>query len=237
MKKWIVGVPLVALLCVPLRAQGREPNCDGNIEPPRPISERSEPPEFLNLNRDRQGDCTPAIGVGRPGGVSVRRLAHKPSNKARKEFHLGIQDWQKGRSDQALLHLSEAARLEPDYMEAQAELGVVYAETGRASQALDHFERALALEPDLGVLYTGKAGTLVILDRPKEAEQAARRAVQLAPASIEANYMLGIALYMQGETPREAAEHLAVAAGKFPRAREVLQLIQQQPAPALSSGR
>jgi tetratricopeptide (TPR) repeat protein len=237
MKKWIVGVPFVALLCVPLRAQGREPNCDGNPEPPRAISERTEPPEFLNLNRDRQGDCTPAIGVGRPGGVSVRRLAHKPPNKARKEFHLGIQDWQKGRSDQALLHLSEAARLDPDYMEAQAELGAVYAQTGRASQALDHFERALALEPDLGVLYTGKAGTLVMLDRPKEAEQAARRAVQLAPASIEANYMLGIALYMQGETPREAAEHLAVAAGKFPRAREVLQLIQQQPAPALSSGR
>jgi len=232
-----VGLPFAALLCAPLRAQSREPNCDGNLEPPRPISERNPPPEFRNLNREKQGDCTPAIGAGRAGGVSVRSLAHKPSNKARKEFHLGIQDWQKGRSDQALLHLSEAVLLDPDYMEAQAELGVVYANTGRASQALEHFERALALAPDFAVLYTGKAGALVILDRPKEAEQAARRAVQLAPASIEASYMLGIALYMQGQTTRETADHLAVAAEKFPRAREVLQLIQQKPAATLSSGR
>jgi tetratricopeptide (TPR) repeat protein len=237
MKRWIAGIPFVALLCVPLRAQTPAPDCEGNPEPPRAISERNEPPEFLNLNRDKQGDCISAIGAGRPGGVSVRRLAHKPPNKARKEFHLGIQNWQKGQSDKALLHLSEAARLDPDYMEAQAELGVVYAETGRASQALEHFDRALALEPDLGVLYTGKAGAFVILDRPKEAEQAARRAVQLAPASIEANYMLGMALFMQGQTTQEAAEHLAVAAGKFPRAREVLQLIQHQLAPTPSSGR
>jgi len=113
MKRWIVGIPFVALLCTPLRAQNQEPNCDGNPEPPRAISERNEPPEFLNWGPGKQGDCTPEVGVGRPGGISIRRLAHKPSNKGRKEFHLGIQDWQKGRSDQALLHLSEACRLDP----------------------------------------------------------------------------------------------------------------------------
>jgi tetratricopeptide (TPR) repeat protein len=126
-----------------------------------------------------------------------------------------------------VLHLAEAARLDPNYLEAQAQLGVVYVQTGRASEALDCFERALAIEPNSAALNITKAGALLMLGRSQEAEQAARRALQLAPASIEASYILGMALFDQGQTAR-AVEQLAVAAEKFPHAGEVLRSIQQQ---------
>jgi predicted Zn-dependent protease len=55
-----------------------------------------------------------------------------------------------------------------------------------------------------------------MLQHPVEAEQAARRAVQLTPASIAAHYMLGLALLRQNRATPETALHLEIAAGKYP---------------------
>jgi tetratricopeptide (TPR) repeat protein len=113
-------------------------------------------------------------------------------------------------------------------VEARAELGIVYAKTRRTEEALSQFEQALALEPNWAVLQSNKAAVLVMLSRWEAAEQAARRAVQLDPKSIEANYMLGIAMIMQGKITPETAAHLAVAAKGFTRARAFLAEVQAQ---------
>jgi cytochrome c-type biogenesis protein CcmH/NrfG len=65
-----------------------------------------------------------------------------------------------------------------------------------------------------------------MLSRCEEAEQAARRALQLDPGSIDANYMLGIAMMKQGKITPETADHLAIAASKHPRARVYLAEVQ-----------
>jgi predicted Zn-dependent protease len=65
---------------------------------------------------------------------------------------------------------------------------------------------------------SNKAAALVMLSRWEEAEQAARRAIQLDPGSIDANYMLGIAMMKQGKITPETAAHLAIAAKTHPRA-------------------
>ena len=54
------------------------------------------------------------------------------------------------------------------------------------------------------------------LRRSMEAELAARRAVQLAPRSIAAHYMLGLALLQQNRATRETAEQLEIAFRKYP---------------------
>jgi Flp pilus assembly protein TadD len=71
-----------------------------------------------------------------------------------------------------------------------------------------------------------KAAALVILGRWEEAELAARRALQLDPASIEAHYMLGIAMLQQSKITPETAAHLAIAAKEHPRARAFLAEVQ-----------
>jgi len=78
------------------------------------------------------------------------------------------------------------------------------------------------------VLHSNKAAALVMLGRWEEAEQAARHALQLDPASIDANYMLGSAMMKQGKITPETAARLAVAAKKHPRARVYLAEVQAE---------
>jgi len=118
--------------------------------------------------------------------------------------------------------------LDPDFLEARTDLGIVYTKTDRPEEALVQYELALGLEPNVTALHSNKAAALVMLSRYEEAEQAAQRALQLDPGSIDANYMLGIAMLMQGKITSEMAAHLAIAAKKHPRARAYLAEVQAQ---------
>src|SRR5579862_1338840 len=140
-----------------------------------------------------------------PAVISAATLAHKPSGAARREFDRGIRAWRKREADQAVQHLAQAVRLDPDFIDALNELGFVFMKTGRPELAVVHFERAAELAPNLAVLQTNYAAALLALSRPREAETAARRALQLDARSVQANYLLGLALTMQA--PASTSEH------------------------------
>jgi predicted Zn-dependent protease len=91
---------------------------------------------------------------------------------------------------------------------------------------LEQYDQALALEPNLALLHSNKASALVMLGRWEEAERAARHAVPPDPESIDANYMLGIAMMKQGKVTAETVVSLAIAAKKHPRARTFLAEVQ-----------
>ena len=172
-------------------------------------------------------ECAPTI-LDRPprGGVSARTLAHKPSKAANRAFERAGRAWKKGQSEQSLRYLGEAVRLDPAFLEARLDLGAIYAKTNRPEEALHQYERALEIEPNLALLHSNKAAALVMLSRWAEAEQAARRALQLDSKSIDGNYMLGIAMLKQGRITSETAAHLEIAATKHPRARVFLAEVQ-----------
>jgi len=127
------------------------------------------------------------------------------------------QAWHKQQSQEAAGHLRDAIRIDPAFVEAQAELGAVYAKTGQPVLALELFQDALAAEPNWALLQSNAAVVLLMLNRSAEAENAARRAVRLDAASVEANYILGIAMLMQGRTTAEAAKYLSFAARPLSR--------------------
>jgi superkiller protein 3 len=127
-----------------------------------------------------------------------------------------------------LRYLIEALRLDPDFMEARTDLGAFHAQANRPEEALEQYDQALALEPNLALLHSNKAAALVMLGRWEEAEQAARRALQLDPESTDANFMLGITMMKQGKITAETAAHLAIAAKKHPRGRAYLAEVQAQ---------
>jgi tetratricopeptide (TPR) repeat protein len=221
MERWATALCLIAwLFSVPLRGQSRNPGCDGTAPTHVIGRDGNVLPEYREWD---PGPCPP--DVPRPtstGTISARALAHKPLKNARREYDRGVQAWRKGQSDEAIRYLLEAVGLDPKFVDAQSEVGFLYVKTGRPALALDYLDRALALEPNLAVLHTNMASALVTLNRPEEAERESRRAVQLDPASIEANYMLGIAMLMQNKITPEAAAHLAVASDKYSRARAFL---------------
>jgi Flp pilus assembly protein TadD len=213
----------------------------GQTRPPS----TSQAPDPGQLDSPRSGDvfdqdavmcpgsprpgCAPIIFVSPPrGGVSAQGLAHKPPKAARKAFDQGLRAWKKGQSEQAVRYLGLAVGLDPSFGEARTVLGMMYAKTGQPREALEQYERALELEPNLAILHSDKAAALVMLSRWEEAELAARRALQIDPASIDANYMLGIAMMQQAKITPETAAHLAIAAKEHPRARAFLAEVQAE---------
>jgi tetratricopeptide (TPR) repeat protein len=208
-------------------------------QPPPAVPGRIPDPGQIDTPRSRdvfdQGACPgtkdPAcestVLVSPPrGGVSARTLTHKHSKAALKAFNRAHRAWKKGQSDRVLRYLVEALHLDPDFMEARADLGAVYAQANRPEDALEQYDQALAVEPNLALLHSNKAAALVMLSRWEEAERAARHAVQLDPESINANYMLGIAMMKQGKFTAETAARLAIAAKTHPRARAFLAELQ-----------
>ena len=160
------------------------------------------------------------------GTVSAKSFAHKMPNAARKELEKGLKALHTGRNDQALAHLTQAARLDPASVEVQADLGVAYAATGSLDRALDRFDQALGLDPNRQALYEDKANILMLLARFEEAEPVAREALRRAPYSANANYTLAMSLVRRGLVTPEAVTCLKLAAAKDPRAGPALEWAQ-----------
>jgi predicted Zn-dependent protease len=77
-------------------------------------------------------------------------------------------------------------------------------------------------QPNLAMLHINKAVTLVTLGRWEEAEQTARRILQLDSESIDGHYVLGVAMLRQQKITPETEAHLAIATKKYARARPYL---------------
>src|ERR1700680_1021295 len=88
--------------------------------------------------------------------ISAPHLAHKPPRAARTAFARGILAQRKKRTVDARQYLIQAITLDPEYVEAHAELGVLYGQDRQASAALEQFEIALALEPNSEELHTDR---------------------------------------------------------------------------------
>src|SRR5215831_6711502 len=128
---------LFVCLCGPLAAQNRAADCNGV---PDPIVERQNPayqPTTAAVCASEPAASQLATGI-----VSARVLAYKPAKPARKYFERGIHAWRRHRIAEARAHLSEAIRLDPKFVEAQAELGVVFSKTGEAARGLELFDHA-----------------------------------------------------------------------------------------------
>lgn len=229
MSRRLAGVLVVACAaCAALPGQNAGGRCED--APPPPIVER-------NPDRLDPATCSPVLRHKASAGViSARALAYKPSKAALKEFELGSRAWNKNRSDEAIRHLTEAVRLDPGYVEAQVKLGALYADGGQPAQALALFESALEQERNWALIHIDRAAALVDLNRPAEAELAARQALRLQPSSTAASYLLGCAMLMQDKITPETADYLAAAAAKYPKAQLYLAKVREHLAESGSGG-
>lgn len=222
---WVVRVSVLALLgCVRIPGQNAVPDC-GSADDRAPA--RTELDDWLE-SLDR-GPCAGPPKAMRPGVVSARSLAHKPTAKARQEFGRGMRARGKGRIAEAAQHFAEAARLDSEFVDAHTYAGLTYVKARQPSLALPHYQQAVQLEPANAALLSNLAGVLIGLHRWEEAEPAARKAVRLSPSSLEAHYMLGLALFGQGTMTEETAAHLRIAAEKYPLAHELLSQLTADP--------
>ncbi len=155
-----------------------------------------------------------------PGGppVSLSRLQHRVPRSAAREFERSEKVLRKGDLEASRKHLERAVAIDPDFSEAQNNLGARYAAAGEYQRAAQAFAEARRADPASAMAITNLGLMYVHLGRNEEAEAAARAALRLNPQSTRAYYLLGLALGNLDRKPAEALSSLEKAAPEFPRA-------------------
>ena len=239
MKRCLIGICVFTVgLSIPALAQQASLPCGGPPPPPPRLEQDGRPnPEGLSIWREALANWRPCQEPVVLGTTSVRALAFRAHPAARKAFDQGVRAIRKSAPREALTHFQEAVRISPDYLQAHVQLGILHAEADQPSLALESFLTALALEPDSDFLQFNVALTLIVLHRPAEAEVYARRALRRSPSSVDARFVLGVALVMQDNLTEETVFSLRLASETHVVARDLLAWIQSAPAAAKVPGK
>jgi protein O-GlcNAc transferase len=150
--------------------------------------------------------------------VPLEQLAHPVPASAAKEYRAAKNALDKGKLEESIAHCQKALKTDPDNASAHNDLGVLYLNDGQTEKARSEFRTAAALQPRMAMAHINESFALLALDLPGEAESAARRALQIAPADRRANLMLGWSLRAQFRYSKEALASLQSAARDYPEA-------------------
>jgi tetratricopeptide (TPR) repeat protein len=132
-------------------------------------------------------------------------VAKWPENPRAQE-HLGVALGRTGRLPEAIEHLEQALRIEPDYAEAHCNLGATLGLTGRLPEAIEHLERALRIRPDYAEAHCNLGNVFFQEGKVSDAIGHFEQALRSNPDYAEAQYNLGLALARLGRL-QEAVGH------------------------------
>ncbi|MDW8309486.1 MAG: tetratricopeptide repeat protein [Verrucomicrobiales bacterium] len=135
-----------------------------------------------------------------------RSLQVAPRFNVLGRHNLGQTLFVEGRREEGLEHLTEAARLAPDFVPARFSLATTLDLMGRHAEALREFRAVIRLKPDRAHYQVCMAGTLVALKRFDEARAALEKALALDPDHAEARTKLGNLLLLLGREDEALAQ-------------------------------
>lgn len=178
---------------------------------------------YVEIQLRERKDARPVNGT-----VSAFELNHKVPSKAYKEARAADKSLQKKDTDAYLAHLEKAVEIDPDYLLARRNLGIMYLRTGQLQKSIDEFQEVTKRDSRSLTAYAGISSAYLQLEKFKDAEEAARRALSVDPGSDVSHYFLGVSLELQGKDDTEALEHLERVQTRFPRAHLVAAEILQR---------
>jgi tetratricopeptide (TPR) repeat protein len=136
----------------------------------------------------------------------------------RTHFNLGVALVRQGEFDQAIVHLTEAARRMPQDLEMQYKLKFVHYNLGLAfyrqekiQEAADHLSEAVRLDPNNADFRFAIAQALLHQHKANEAAVHLSEAVRLAPSNASFHFALAQVLIPQGKF-KEAVDQVYEAA-------------------------
>lgn len=125
------------------------------------------------------------------------------------------------RTDDAIAHLRESLRINPDRVEAHYNLATALVWQGRLEEAIDHFHRALQRQPDHVAAHVNLGAVYRSQHRFDEAIVELDRALKIDPRNAAAHTNLASALVAQGHA-REAMAHYRAALATRPDLLEAI---------------
>lgn len=139
----------------------------------------------LVLDLPERASDNPISGI-----VSLRDLEHPIPKKALREAYEAQQFARASNLPKAIAKLESAIRIYPAYRDAHLNLGAEYARAGRISDARAEFQKALDIGPPVSPIYADLALISVALHQNREAEEFARKALELDAANAAARKVL-----------------------------------------------
>ena len=103
-----------------------------------------------------------------------------------------------GKTEEAVAHYRESARLEPESPAAAYNLGTTLLQSGRLDAAVVHLERALRLNPAYAIAHNNLGAVFRLQGRLGDAVRHFRQSLEIRPDDGEALYNLANTLMMQG---------------------------------------
>lgn len=143
-------------------------------------------------------------------------------SKAYKEACAADKSLKKKDTDAYIAHLQKALDIDPDNLLARRNLGIMYLKTGRLQDSVNAFQEVLKKDPRSLPAYAGISSADLQMNKYKDAEDAARHAVEVEPGSDISHFFLGVSLVLQGKDAPEALEHRQRVESRFPRAHLVV---------------
>jgi tetratricopeptide (TPR) repeat protein len=165
--------------------------------------------------------CHAQVGVWKDSETLFRHAlaVTGPNSLARNNYGLVL--YGEGRAEEALVHLEEAIRIDPDYPDAHNNYGIALAKLERWDLAVAQYETALRLEPGAPSALVNLGNALLHLGRIREAESCFREVLSKNPESADARLGLGSVLGRQ-DRPAEALEQLELASRRTSRSAATL---------------
>jgi tetratricopeptide (TPR) repeat protein len=130
--------------------------------------------------------------------------------------NLGVVQFEKGETDDAIEKYRRSLQLHPDYPEALYNLGSALLEKGDVDQAINLCEEASKLQPTDPDAHVVLGNALMSKQNVGGAIAHYRQALKLRPDDPNAHYNLAVALQQQGKT-EEAASELQKSGARNPK--------------------
>jgi cytochrome c-type biogenesis protein CcmH/NrfG len=144
------------------------------------------------------GQAILANSTGEPARQEAEKefrlaLSEDP-NDPNSQYMLGEIEWMRGKPEQALEHYSEAARLEPDFVDARIALGRALTTLGHPQEALQQESEAVRLDPQNEAAHYRLAQAYRRLGRTEDAERelATFRKLRESRLSMRALFQQGV---------------------------------------------
>lgn len=191
-------------------------------------------PAFSHSSSSSRSSTSQSSTSGRaPAGVmtvpddriSVHQLAEKPSPRASRNLIKGVTLATKGQHEKAVAWLEKSVTEAPDFFTAHNWLGVEYKILHRVPEAVAQFERLIELDPTCPIGYTNLAVIAFNESRLSDAEQFARRALQVDSQFNLAQFVLAMSLLQQNREAENARRLLIAASRTIPAATIALQSV------------